>query len=422
MALHHLVWACLVCGRESALRPKDDAEICRHCGTRYERGEGADVVVNEPGKQAVTLSPAEITDRLGNPGQTGVADCEVRYWKHDKPVHSRGRYIGRVEHLGEPVKGTLHLTRERLQFDGVPSFDIPLFDITALQPSSHALQIKTRHRPVFSVRFTDSSPKLWEERLQAAINTAHEAAGQGSVCEFQPRVCTKRMVGKDRSSERLRLMVAAGKGKSPTMPPLYRFCCWIARNAWRAFGGTVATEGLENVPASGPFLLLPNHQSYLETMLVPAVLPRPIHAMAKSTQFGVFFLGWLMARVFAFPVRRFEIDPNAMRYVLKRFSEGYGVMIFVEGERTWDGRLQPARLGVVRLALRTGVPVIPCRVYDAFEAWPRWSKKPQKRHVRIVFEPRVTLPVAATRAEAESLLDQAIETIREAIDPHAERP
>lgn len=201
------------------------------------------------------------------------------------------------------------------------------------------------------------------------------------------------------------------------MPGLYRFCCWLARALWQGYGGQLTVSGLENIPPSGPFMVLPNHQSYLETMLIPAVLPRPVYAMAKSTQFNVPFFGWLMAQVYAFPVRRFEIDPQAVRFMLKRFGEGHGVMIFIEGERTWDGDVQPARLGVARAALKTGVPVIPCHVEGAFDAWPRWSGVPQRGHVRLTFGKPLELPKAASRGQREICLDESLKRIREAIAP-----
>ena len=183
------------------------------------------------------------------------------------------------------------------------------------------------------------------------------------------------------------------------------------------FGGGVTVNGLENIPQTGPFLVLANHESYLETMLVPAVMPRAVHMMAKSTQFGSRLTGWLMPRLFAYPVRRFEIDPQAVRYTVKRMSEGYGIAIFIEGERTWDGSLQAARLGTVRLALNAGVPVIPCRVRGAYDAWPRWSSKPQRNRITVAFGRPLELSPAQTRIDCESGLTEAVRRIRAAIGP-----
>lgn len=353
------------------------------------------------------------------PGAEGTARCTLRESTGDKRVYALGRYLGRAEQLGPALPGQLSLRDGRLFFtgDGGRKLNIALTDITAIQPSSHALQIKTVRRPVFSIKFTDSSPKMWEERLQNAIALAYEKSGLGRVVEYQPRVCVPREACPSREGlRRVRTLVRSGLDKRPSAPWQYRLAAWIARNAWRHFGGGVEVTGLENIPERGPFLVLPNHQSYLETMLVPAVNPRPSWAMAKSTQFNVPFFGWLMAQVFAYPVRRFEIDPQAIRFTIRRFSEGYGVVIYAEGERTWDGDLQSARLGVARLALQTGVPVIPCRVEGAFDAWPRWSGKPQKNPVRISFRPALALPCVNSRQECEAQLDATIALIRQELE------
>lgn len=414
--IRDVVWSCLVCGTEGGL---DRKSVCKTCGARYRRGRGATIVVQPAaGKEPSTYTMAELNALLPPPGSTGTAHCTIQDSAGDWSLYGNGLFLGRIEKLGPPRAGTLTLGNGVLRFDAEQgtSFEIPLLKITAIQPSSHALQLKTAGNPVFSIRFTDSSSKLWEERLQAAISEASVAAGKGPVVEFQPRICTRRVVAKDSTSFRAQKLIDAGRGKRPEMPALYRFSCWLVRTVWSWFGGVTVT-GLEHIPAAGPFMILPNHQSYLETMLIPAVMPRPIYAMAKSTQFNAPFFGWYMAKIFAFPVRRFEIDPQAVRFMLHRFGEGHGAMIFIEGERTWDGVVQPGRLGVARIALKTGVPVIPCRVEGAFEAWPRWSSTPQRGNVKITFGAPLVLPKTGSRAEREAALEDSIQMIRDAIDP-----
>jgi 1-acyl-sn-glycerol-3-phosphate acyltransferase len=412
--IRDVVWACIVCGLENAVT---ETGKCRACGAQYRRGRGAKIVVTPSDGKATEYAPTEITRLLPHPGATGSAHCTIRDSAGDHAYYAHNRFLGRIETLGPSRPGTLTLNRTTLGFNAEngESLAMSLLEITALQPSSHALQIKTTGRPVFSIRFTDSSPKLWEERLQNAISDAYRNAGMGDVVEFQPRICTRRPACGDHSGLRARALVEKGRELAPVAPWLYRFCSWIARAGWRNFGGGVEVRGLEHIPERGPFLVVANHESFLETMLIPAVIERPAHAMAKSTQFNVPFFGWLMAQVFAFPVRRFEIDPQTVRYVIRRFSEGYGVVIYPEGERTWDGELQPLRLGVVRLALMTGVPVIPARVEGAFQAWPRWSKSPQRRGITITFGQPVPLPPTRSRADREARLDESVRLIRSAI-------
>jgi 1-acyl-sn-glycerol-3-phosphate acyltransferase len=415
--IRDIVWCCLVCKTVDGLDAKG---VCRSCGAVYRRGVGGSIQVedNSASASARSYTAREVTALMPDPGISGTAHCTVRESAGDKKVYALGRYLGRVEMLDAPRPGKITLENERLRFDADvgKSFDISVLDITAIQPSSHALQIKTVRNPVFSVKFTDSSPKMWEERLQNAINAASVRTGRGEVVEFQPRVCTKRIVSCDATRSRARQLVQRGMGKRPKAPWQYKLAAWLARNIWKYLGGGVEVVGLENIPDTGPYLILPNHESYLETMLVPAVIPeRPTWAMAKSTQFTVPVFGWMMAQIYAYPVRRFEIDPQTMRFTLRLFSEGFGIVIYVEGERTWDGDLQPARLGVARMALQTGVPVIPCRVEGAFDAWPRWSGTPQRRGVKITFLPPLKLPAAASRAACEQHLESTVAVIRDAI-------
>jgi 1-acyl-sn-glycerol-3-phosphate acyltransferase len=137
-------------------------------------------------------------------------------------------------------------------------------------------------------------------------------------------------------------------------------------------------EGVENIPEQGPFLLLPNHQSALDPPLVQSYCPRPVHAMTKSTQFASPVFRWLLPRILAFPVRRYRVDPQAVRVALRLLGNGEGVCIYPEGERCWDGTLQPFRRGALRLMLAADVPVIPCGIDGMYDLWPRWAGRPRR--------------------------------------------
>ncbi|MFP4624662.1 MAG: lysophospholipid acyltransferase family protein [Gemmatimonadota bacterium] len=187
----------------------------------------------------------------------------------------------------------------------------------------------------------------------------------------------------------------------------------LVRALWPLVGRLDVT-GLEHIPGDGPFLLISNHQSYLDPVLVQAVVRRPMYTMAKSTEFSNPVIGPLLKRLKSFPVRRFEIDPQAVRIVLKHLRRGDGVGIYIEGERTWDGRLQPPRLGTIRLVLKAGVPVIPCGISGAYDVWPRWSRLRRGR-VRIRFGEPLRFPQLDRRADREAALDETREALMSAI-------
>lgn len=197
------------------------------------------------------------------------------------------------------------------------------------------------------------------------------------------------------------------------MPSFYGFAQRLVRTLWPLVG-RLHVEGLENVPEEGPFLLIANHQSYLDPVLIQAVVRRPLYTMAKSTEFSNPVLAPILQRLNSFPVRRFEIDPQAVRIALRHLREGHGVGIYIEGERSWDGRLQPPRLGTIRLILKAGVPVVPCGISGAYEVWPRWSR-PRRGHVRIRFGAPLRFPRLDSRSEREAALDDAREEIMAAL-------
>lgn len=190
----------------------------------------------------------------------------------------------------------------------------------------------------------------------------------------------------------------------------YHFAAFVARNLFRLVG-RLEVNGLDNIPQTGPFLLFANHESILDPILIQAVCPRPVHTMAKSTQFASPLMRWVMVSVKSFPVRRYEIDPQSVRMVLRRLEQGEPVGIYPEGERSWDGRLQEPRRGTVRLALRAGVPIVPCTIAGSYDVWPRWGRSVRPGNVRIDFGEPFRLPRIADRAGREAALPAAAERI-----------
>jgi 1-acyl-sn-glycerol-3-phosphate acyltransferase len=190
----------------------------------------------------------------------------------------------------------------------------------------------------------------------------------------------------------------------------YRVAQWLIRALWPLVG-RLEVEGLDNVPADGPFILIANHQSYVDPLLIQAVVRRPIHTMSKSTQFSAPVTGRIVKSLKGFPVRRFEIDPQAVRVALRILHRGEAVGIYIEGERTWDGRLQPPRLGTVRLILKAGVPVLLCGVGGAYDAWPRWDRRLRRATVTLRFGTPIRFPKLDQRADREEHLAEASERI-----------
>jgi len=398
MALRDLIYRCPSCG-SFEIEGDRRRVSCAQCETEVRRdaaGRGLLRLVKERPHVAKWVSAATLVDeieRLGGPSRVdlsakGIEEARVRLSfasGQGTPLRFKGDLLGFIERFRPTQEGVLRLDRDSIWFEPDPEkssrsevLQTPLLEMKALQTSSKALQWVGQGDRVFLVRFIEDSPRRWDDCLKHAVRSAWARAERGEILEFQPRI---RGTGSESSPGPRSQPVAAWarshdpRGAQPFPEQVYRGAKSIARTLLGRWA-QIEVKGLEHIPASGPFLLLPNHQSALDPLLVQGYCPRLVRSMTKSTQFGGAFMGFLLPRLGAFPVRRFRVDPQAVRSVLKRLYEGSGVCIYPEGERTWDGRLQPFRRGTLRLALRVsdqGIPVIPVGISGMFEAWPRWG-------------------------------------------------
>ena len=196
MSIRDLLYACIECGREGGLEPVRDQEICGQCGTRYCRVEGARIQVTRPTGDPEVRHPAEWFDLLEARRPRSIVHIErrervaVRTAASSKPLRHRGVYLGQVEEFGAPETGWLTLSPQELRFepDGGSARIWPLAQLSAVQPSSTALQLKIRHGAVLSLRFLEASPLLWEERVRNAVQALYTRTGHGEIQEFQPRI------------------------------------------------------------------------------------------------------------------------------------------------------------------------------------------------------------------------------------------
>jgi 1-acyl-sn-glycerol-3-phosphate acyltransferase len=147
------------------------------------------------------------------------------------------------------------------------------------------------------------------------------------------------------------------------------------------------TYGLENIPKRGGVLIVANHQSFLDPVMLGANIRRPVSFLAKSELFSNPFFGRLLRRLNAFPVRQGEGDVGAVRETIKRLQEGHLLTMFPEGGRTLDGKIAPLEKGVGLIVRRAGpqVMVLPAAVCGAYEAWPRGVKWPKTGRVRVKY-------------------------------------
>ena len=150
---------------------------------------------------------------------------------------------------------------------------------------------------------------------------------------------------------------------------LYWFLKWIALGPWLKLVFRPHVEGAENVPDTGPAILASNHLSYADWLFMPLTLPRRVTFVAKAEYFTTPGIkGWFQKKFFSgagqVPIDRSGANAaeGALASARKILGEGELFGIYPEGTRSHDGRLYRGKTGVARLALETGVPVIPIAV------------------------------------------------------------
>ncbi len=140
-------------------------------------------------------------------------------------------------------------------------------------------------------------------------------------------------------------------------PIVLPICNVAQRLALRAFS-RLTVAGMERVPASGPLIIVANHQSNIDPPLIGAVFPRRVWFLAKEGIFQHPVANWFLRSWGAFPLRRGETDIRAFRWIMDKLSQGEVVMLFPEGTRN-PGAMREAQPGVSQLALKMNVPLVP---------------------------------------------------------------
>lgn len=147
----------------------------------------------------------------------------------------------------------------------------------------------------------------------------------------------------------------------------------------------IRCRGREHVPASGGGLVLSNHQSHLDPVLVGLATDRRLNYLARDTLFKFAPFRWLINSLDAIPLDREGLGLGGLKETLKRLKRGELVLIFPEGTRTRDGEVGTLKPGFCALARRAGVPLLPVAIDGAFDSWPRSQMLPGPAVIHIQF-------------------------------------
>src|SRR5579864_5092340 len=141
----------------------------------------------------------------------------------------------------------------------------------------------------------------------------------------------------------------------------------------------------ERVPEKGPVILASNHASFLDPPLVGSGLKRGINYLARESLFRFPVVGWVLHRWQSVPVDREGGGAKGLKAILERLLQGGAIILFPEGTRTRDGRLQPARSGIGLTVIKSKAAVVPARVFGTFEAYGRHTKIPRPHGIAVKY-------------------------------------
>jgi 1-acyl-sn-glycerol-3-phosphate acyltransferase len=196
---------------------------------------------------------------------------------------------------------------------------------------------------------------------------------------------------------------------------VYGVCHYLVRTCHGAFfPGAVA--GVEHIPLEGGCIIAANHASVLDPPLIGCHVPRQLAFFARKTLWKGGIISWWLDTVGTIAVDRDAgSDVAAMKRVLQVLKTGRAMIVFPEGTRTRTGGMQRPKAGVGLLACRTGVPVVPARIFGTFAAFGRKGPLRLGTPVSVVFG-RPLLPAAYdVRSEGKVRYQQASERIMAAI-------
>ena len=176
-------------------------------------------------------------------------------------------------------------------------------------------------------------------------------------------------------------------------------------------GTRVTISGLENIDPRQSYILTSNHQSFFDIFAFLGYLPIQFRWIAKAELFRLPFLGWAMTRIGYIPIER-ESPKKAYRSMVRaaeKVKKGVSVLIFPEGTRSPDGKLQAFKKGMLLIALKSQAPILPITILGTAEILPKgkWYTRPGR--VRIIIDPPIE--TAGIPAEKENELSDRVRQI-----------
>ena len=178
--------------------------------------------------------------------------------------------------------------------------------------------------------------------------------------------------------------------------------------------------GLRHVPNLGPVIVASNHLSFSDSVFMPLVVPRKVTFLAKSEYFTSPGIKGFIKKITVQALGQVPVDraggrrsEAAIRTGLKLLEEGQCIGIYPEGTRSPDGRLYKGRIGIARMAIDSGAPVVPVAMFNTAEIQPTGQVVPKVRRVEMVFgEPMYFTGDSSDLATLRQVTDEIMQGIQ----------
>lgn len=139
------------------------------------------------------------------------------------------------------------------------------------------------------------------------------------------------------------------------------------------------------VPLTGGVILAANHASVLDPPVIGGGFNRIVNYLARRTLMDIPVFGSILRQLSVVPVDRDGSGGAGLKAILNRLTDGGIILLFPEGTRTTDGKMQPARSGIGLTVIKSTAPVVPVRVNGTFLALSRYMKFPMPRRVTVIY-------------------------------------
>ena len=172
----------------------------------------------------------------------------------------------------------------------------------------------------------------------------------------------------------------------------------------------------QKVPQSGPLVVVSNHASYFDPLIVACGLRRPVAFMAKEELFKVPVLKQGIELYGAYPVNRSSADRSAIRAAVNALKEGWAAGIFLQGTRTPDGRISAPKLGAAMIAAKAKAPLLPVSLWGTDKILSKGSSIPKPLPVTVRIGELIEAPNSTKRQELQEITEKCAAVINQMHD------